>query len=175
MREDLFKKYFGQFYGRCLLYARSYVSDRQEAEAIVSEAFCILWQKSSENSLDEDPLPFLFATIRNKALNYLRGRIRFNRMKRSASDAVVRDLELRVSRLESADPHTAYYSEIVKMMEQALSALPKKTSDVFRMSRVEGLSYENIAERLGISEKAVEYHISVALRALRRKLKDYLL
>jgi|LSQX01.1.fsa_nt_gb RNA polymerase sigma-70 factor (ECF subfamily) len=175
MPDKLLKKYFGQYYNRCLLYARSYVFDKQEAESIVSEAFCVLWQKSLEKSFNNEPLPFLFATIRNKALNYLRSQIRFNRMKQSLSDIALRELKMRTSQLESADPHMIYYSEIVEVMEETLDSLGKKTSDVFKMSRSEGLSYKEIAVRLGISVKAVEYHISVALRALKHKLKDYLL
>ena len=42
------------------------------------------------------------------------------------------------------------------------------------MNRYEGKSYQTIAQEMGLSVKSVEYHISNALEALRKNLKDYL-
>jgi len=53
--------------------------------------------------------------------------------------------------------------------------LPPRQQEVFRLSRDEELSYREIAERLQISERTVEHHISDALKFLRKNIKLYLL
>lgn len=56
-----------------------------------------------------------------------------------------------------------------------ISMLPPRQKEVFRLSRDEELSYREIAERLQISERTVEHHISDALKFLRKNIKLYLL
>ena len=51
--------------------------------------------------------------------------------------------------------------------------LPEKTSRVFQLSRFENRPVKEIAEELNISEKAVEYHITKSLKALRENLWMY--
>lgn len=61
-----------------------------------------------------------------------------------------------------------------KIIHQTLAQLPEQTRKVFIMSRFYDKSNKEIAEKLGISVKGVEYHISKALKFLRVALKDYL-
>ncbi|MFK7980611.1 MAG: sigma factor-like helix-turn-helix DNA-binding protein [Saprospiraceae bacterium] len=55
-----------------------------------------------------------------------------------------------------------------------INALPPKCSIVFKMSRFEEMNYAKIAEQLGITKKTVEYHISTALRLLRKSIFTWL-
>ena len=59
-------------------------------------------------------------------------------------------------------------------LKAALDALPPKTQEVYRMSRFENLSGRDIATRMGLSEKSVEYHIAQSLKFLRTRLKDFI-
>lgn len=65
-------------------------------------------------------------------------------------------------------------AEIQRIIDSTLQALSPKTRKVFEMSRNQGLKYREIAQRLNISEKTVETHISKALKELRQNLKAYL-
>ena len=62
----------------------------------------------------------------------------------------------------------------MRALEKALDGLPEKTQEVYRLSRFENLSGREIAERIGLSEKSVEYHISQSLKFLRLQLKDFI-
>lgn len=64
--------------------------------------------------------------------------------------------------------------ELSIALQQALALLPEKTRQVFQMSRFDQKSASEIAEQLGLTQRAVEYHITQALRLLRLHLKDYL-
>ncbi len=56
------------------------------------------------------------------------------------------------------------------LLTQALGHLPQKTSTVFRLHKFEGLSYADVAVRLGISRSSVEKHMMDALRYLATKV-----
>ena len=61
-------------------------------------------------------------------------------------------------------------SDVIRRYEQALAELPARTREVFRLSRQEDLSYEEIAERLGITKRMVKYHLRKALMYLDRRV-----
>jgi RNA polymerase sigma-70 factor (ECF subfamily) len=58
-------------------------------------------------------------------------------------------------------------------IDAAVSALPEKRQEIFRLAREEGLKYREIAEQLNISVKTVETQMTLALKQLRTLLKDY--
>lgn len=59
-----------------------------------------------------------------------------------------------------------YHKELQKKLELVINALPVARRNVFKLSRFEGLSYKEIAERLSLSTKTVEHHITLALKQL---------
>ena len=61
----------------------------------------------------------------------------------------------------------------IARIEWAIARLPKRTREVFLMHRFDGLRYDRIAHRLGISEKAVEREMVRTLRAIRKAREDY--
>ena len=65
--------------------------------------------------------------------------------------------------------------ELMNAVEQHLNDLPEKTSQIFRLNRLEYRSVKEISLQLNVPERTVEYHISQALRTLRHYLRDYLL
>ena len=76
--------------------------------------------------------------------------------------------------LEACDPSTIYTDDINHIINETLNSLPEQTQRIFRMSRYEQMSVKEIAEKMGVSSKTVEYHITKALKELRISLKDYL-
>lgn len=61
-----------------------------------------------------------------------------------------------------------------RLVREGLEEAGKRTQEIFRMSRDRQMTYGEIARNMGLSEKAVEYHMTKALGVLREKLKDYL-
>lgn len=151
----------------------SYVADVHEARTIASDALMVLWEKCAREIDEDEMLPYLFCVVKNKALNFLRGKSREKTAMEGALQS--RDIQMRISSLEACDPQALFRSDILQITGNVLNRLSEKTRSAFLMSRREGLTNKEIAARLGISEKAVEYHISVALRNLRAALRDYLL
>jgi RNA polymerase sigma-70 factor (ECF subfamily) len=63
--------------------------------------------------------------------------------------------------------------ELSQIIEESINSLPEKRKEIFRLSRQEGLKYHEIAAKLNISIKTVETQITLALKTLRDKLKNY--
>ena len=65
--------------------------------------------------------------------------------------------------LEECDVVVSPPQEDLYLFERAVSGMSPKTRTVFLAKRVEGLTYEDIAKRLGVTTKTVEYHMGQAL------------
>jgi RNA polymerase sigma-70 factor (ECF subfamily) len=66
------------------------------------------------------------------------------------------------------------YKELVELVNKSIDFLPEKTAIVFKMSRFGGLSNKEIADKLSLSLKTVEYHMTIALKSLRTTLIPYI-
>ena len=165
---------YDRYWWRCVLFAKSYTCDQSQAESMAAEALSIFWQRKASGEEIDMPLPFLFSVIRNKALHFLRHESIKLRAHEEISDDAARELQFRIDTLEACDPHSLYADDVQMILRRTLDSLGEKTDKVFILSRFEGMSNKDISSELGITEKAVEYHITKALKALRIALKDYL-
>ena len=83
------------------------------------------------------------------------------------------ELEIRISTLEITNPDKIFAEDIQRIVRETLEKLPEQTRVIFEMNRFQNLSKKEIAEKLGISIKGIDYHISKALKCLRENLQDY--
>ncbi len=168
-----FSTIYNSYYKKSYYFAKSYVHDEIAAEEIASESLIKLWEKLKSKDIDYLQ-PLLLTIIKNKALDFLK----HEEVKRSAfenmADWQMQEIQLRISSLESCNPNDIFSSEVEKIVYSTLKTLPKKTEEIFIMSRFENKCNKEIAISTGLSEKSVEYHISKALKALRVTLSDYL-
>lgn len=169
-----FNEIYSTYYRKCFLFAKSYVHNAEIADDFASEAMLKLWENfNSEDNLINTQA-FLLTVIKNTSLNYLR----HEKMKFHAHESILdksqRELDFRISTLESCDPDILFSDEVRLLFENTLATLPKQTRAIFSMSRIDEKSNKEIAEHFNISVKGVDYHISKALKVLRNSLKDYL-
>ena len=171
-RKD-FNEIYQDHYYPSFLFVKSYVQDKFVAEDIVTDSLIKLWEtlKSQEIS----PVrPYLFTILKNKAHDYLEHQARKSKSLKNINDYLIREQETRISNLQVCDPSEIFSSEINELFQKTLTELPDKTRDVFILSRIKGKSNKEIADLKGISVKGVDYHIAIALKQLKKSLKDYL-
>lgn len=168
-----FQELYDNWYKRSFAFAKSYVQDEMVAEDLVSEALIRLWKMMSEKEI-EYPQALLLTLLKNKALDYLRRETMRQTIEENLADAYQRELSIRISTLEACNPEDVFSNEINEIIRQTLESLPEQTRRIFEMSRFDSLSVREIALKEGVTPKAVEYHITKSLKALRISLKDYL-
>lgn len=171
---QLFNKLFNDYRVGFIRFANSYVKDSQIAEDIVNEAFMVYWN-NKDNLAPESNIPsYILTVIKNKSINHLKEAHRRNELFGELNEHSEWKLNTQIATLEAFEPNDIFSEEIKKIIDNTLETLPKKTLEVFLMSRYQDKSHKEIAELIGISTKGVEFHISKSLKILRNKLKDYL-
>lgn len=168
-----FHEIYNAYYQKSYLYVKSYVHDEMAAEDIVSDALVKLWERMKKETVD--PVrPFLFSILKNTTLDYLKHQTIKRDVHGTIEKALTRELEIRRTSLESSDPNEIFSKEIQQIIQTTIRSLPKKTREIFLLSRFENKSHKEIAELFDISQKGVEYHISQSIKELRLALNDYL-
>lgn len=165
--EDVFRSVYRAEYNNLIYFVNSYTKNKLDAEDIVQETMMAIWE--SRDTLDQDRnfRSYLYTIARNKSLNHLRDNAK--RLK----DCSLQESENLISSMALSSPSVEEEInalELQEFIERVYLSLPEKVINTFRMSRQEGLTYNKIAEKLGITTKVVEYHISITLKALRLRL-----
>ncbi|HCO68764.1 MAG TPA: RNA polymerase sigma-70 factor [Dysgonomonas sp.] len=172
-KKQIFNSLYKEFYRRCFLFAKSFVHKDEIAEEIASDALISMWEKMQQEEIIS-PKDFLFRIIKNKSLDYLKHQSLHMKLFESIDSWELQDISIRISSLEKSTSQEILSAELNEIIRKSIESLPKRTRQVFVMSRFEYLSGKDISSILGISTKGVEYHISKALKILSVKLKDYL-
>lgn len=173
--EWAFKSIFDKYYSRLLRFATSYLRDEELAEDIVQDAFIVLWERRDTLADDSQNLfAFLVQVVKLKTLNHIEKSRRRNAIEHRLYLTELRQLELDYDTLNSLNVSHIMLSEIQSTVNATLSNLPDLTREIFEWSRNHYLTNKEIAQKLGKSDKTVEYHLTKALKALRLSLSDYL-
>lgn len=165
--EFLFRKY----YASLCHYAERYVKDSVAAEDIVAQVFCNLFVKRKETSI-QSIQPYLFFSVRNSALNYLRDQKTFVGISDAVDNEFYNPSNPPELNLERVNP--LLHKEADKLLENAITMLPPQCRKIFLLSRDEQLTYKEIAEKLDISVNTVETQMSRAIKKLSGLLGGYL-
>ncbi len=158
-------KWFREVFKNSYEHLRNYLyylsGDIPWSEDTTQEVFLMLWEK--RDAIRADTLkPFLFKIARNLFLKKKRHEIvnlKFARQVVAGAYQESPEFDLEQQEFDSR-------------LQKAISGLPNQCRTIFLMNRMDEMKYQEVAQALGISVKAVEKQISKALRVLREKLTD---
>lgn len=158
--ESAFKMVFDTWFKKLYYFSFRYLKNREQAEEIVQETMMQLWV-TREKLDDRYPIsPYLYTIARRLSLNSLR-QIATSKLASERHFAHMKDA---VNTTEEA----LGLAELKRITEEALLLMPRQQQQVYRMSRNEGLSLDEIAAVLGIVKNTVKKHLSEALKAIRK-------
>lgn len=159
------KSWFRDIFDHNYEYVRNYLfylsGDISLAEDLAQDVFLQLWENRLKVK-DETVRAYLFTIARN---NF------FKDKRRQKYDLAFRSTYF--EKIENESPEFVMeMKEFDRKLQKGIADLPGKSRVVFLMNRLDGLTYREIAENLGVSNKAVEKQMSKALGILRKKLGD---
>jgi len=157
--EKAFTEIYSRYWEKLLATGYYHLKNKQAAEDIVHEVMMSLWTRKTELTIQSLP-------------SYLATSVRFSVFKAIARDKRRREL-LHEHGIPEASAETLEKLDALFLQEQLLGIieqLPEKAKLAFTYSREEDLSVRQIAKKMDLSPKAVEYHITKALRTLRDAL-----
>ena len=169
-----FNKIYNEFRPGFIRFAASYLDDREMAEDFVAESFMAYWDNRHRLTPESNVRAYILTILKNKCLAYIKREDFRNRLIKQMGDDFRWELDMRISTLEVCDPNEVFSEEITEIVQKAMKSLPRKTMEVFMLSRDQHKSNREIAEIMGITVKGVEFHMTKALALLREELKDYL-
>jgi RNA polymerase sigma-70 factor, ECF subfamily len=164
--QTAFELLFHFYYSGLVMYSTQFTADRMDAEEIVQDFFVRFWQKHQQILLTDSLKGYLFLSVKNSCLNYLKHK--------KVEERYIQKMVELSSRHIAYDPDLYLASELQEKVKNAIDLLPEKCREIFIMSRIQGLKNEEIATNLNISKRTVETQISKALKVLRVELKDYI-
>ena len=144
------EKLFKDYYRPLCLFSLRFTLDTDASEDIVQECFITLLSHNPEK-----PVPYLYASVRNRSLMWLRDR---KPMAEIPEDLPMEEVVER--------------SQEDARLWQAVDRLPDKRRQCLVMAKRDGMSYAEIAQELGLSVNTVRNNISKALESLRKASKN---
>lgn len=143
---------------RRYIYYRS--GNEELATDIAQETFVKVWEKQFEFHPNKTKSLLYKIALDKYITHYRKGKVEAKYLN-----------ELKFNFTEGLSTNSLEYQELKTLYEKTLANLPEKQREVFLMSRLEELTYKEIAERLEIGVKAVEKRMSLALGVLKKAIK----
>ncbi len=156
-----FRSLFDRYYSPLSIYADKILHDTDAAIDIVQGFFVWIWQVRDELQI-VSPKSFFYQSVHNRCLNHLKHKkIEQNHAQRILATQ---------SELHYETEEAIEMAELEAQLTAAVDRLPKKCREIFLLSRRDGCTNDEIAQRLDISKRTVETHIYNALQTLRKAL-----
>jgi len=148
---------FAKYYRALSIYSLKFIGDVHEAEDIVQDFFIRFWEDKKHQQVNGSLKNYLFISIRNRSINYLKSSRHFNKnyldnLKEVFTVEQFTDVEL---------------SEKNEKLNKEISELPEKMQQMMKMIVFEGKRYKEVAEELNVSLSTVKTQYSRALKKLR--------
>ena len=158
--DTLFSLYGNKLYG----FAFKYLKSKSESEELVQEVFVRIWENRASIQSGYSFKSYLFKIALNQIRKF------FNRRKTMLECMA----QLKEEQTEE-DNHTTDiidYGSVLELIDEVIQQLPERKREIFLLSRKEGLSSKEIAEKLNIVVGTVDNQVSDALRIIRKKLSN---
>jgi RNA polymerase sigma-70 factor (ECF subfamily) len=144
-----------------------------DVEEIIDDVFVKFWNNRSQITIHSSLKDYLFKAAKNACIDYLRANQQQNQ-----HTVYIDEQEIVCTTLADLgeDPLDYIISrETEQRLMQAIDELPSRYRLTFTLSRIDGLSYDEIAETMSISKNTVKSNLRDAMALLREKLKDLII
>lgn len=166
-----FSELYLMYYPKLVRFAKEFVVLEEDAENITQDVFTDLWERRDAIDHIENVNAYLFRLVRNRCLDYLKHKVFEQKYAENVQASFEIELNLKLQSLDRFDvSDISEGNETERLVRDAINSLPKRCRDIFLLSRMKGLKYREISEKLGISVNTVECQIGIALKKLRVKL-----
>ena len=154
---------FDTYYEKLYLFAEKYIYDSDKAHDIVQDVFLKIWENAERLELTSSIQHYLFASVRNGCLNYLKSLQIEDRNNRKYAEAYI----------ESQNVEMVDDEELLARVRQVLDELPEKCREVCLLRFVEGYKYAEIAARLDMNENTVKAQLHRGMERLKQAFATY--
>ena len=160
--ESAFRIVFDLYSSKLYAFSYRFLKEKEPCQEVVQEVFLNLWINRAKLDTQYPIAPYLYTITRRLTLNVLRHV--------ATSQSAMEKMWLNVKKVSNETEEEVFLEDLSRFTEQVLSKMPKQQQLIFRMSRHQELSYDEIAEELNLSRNTVKNHLVAALKTLRTQL-----
>jgi RNA polymerase sigma-70 factor (ECF subfamily) len=162
---EAFEEIFSRFWEPLYHVASARLDFGEEAEEIVQDVFTNLWKDHGVLQI-KDLRSYLYSSVKNGVISKIRTRLVHQKYQHHY-------LRLFPGYSRTTE-ETIEFEELSHAIEDALQQLPEKSQQIFRLNRLLGRSIAEISETLRMPRRTIEHHLTISIRELRLRLKDYM-
>ncbi|GAF02000.1 RNA polymerase sigma-70 factor [Saccharicrinis fermentans] len=160
--EKSLRELFNYYYPRLYNFSKSFIKIEDSIDDILQDVFIKIWQNRKHITRTDTFNAYIFTITKNLLLNELRRCLNHKHLKDEL-------YELSTAH-EYSFLETTTYADLELLVNEVVDELPDRQKQIFIMSRSKGMSNKEIAKKLNISTKTVEYHITLSIKYLKQKM-----
>lgn len=162
---EAFRMVFNVAYPKVYAFSVGFIKNTDDAKDIAQTVFIRLWTKREALASVKNFDTYLYVVTKHTVLNYLAS-IKAYYVDISEARDVTSDMVSPVEQMEASD--------LKLLVDMVVSRMPSQRQSIYRMSREEGMTNDEIADRLGLKKKTVENHLNLALNDIRKAMNFYI-
>lgn len=162
-----FDAIYNQYCHKLHQFVFMYLKQEEDAEEVVQEVFIKIWESREKVDVYLSFESFLFTIAYNSTMSLLRKRV---------SETKSREYLKSLQKIETEEKviDEIQYNELNNKVQSLLEQLTPRQSEIYLLSREEGLSHKEIAIKLNISESTVNNHLVTILKFLKSNIDSSL-
>lgn len=157
-----FDKVYYRYHKKLYAFSLRFLRNRADVEDLIQKIFVIIWEKREQVNPDKSFNNYIFTIIRNEIYDLLKKKA----ITEYYNDQILGDIEQTDDDIEM--------KRLVEVIYTLIENIPERRRQIFLMNRDLGMSYKQIAEKLGISENTVDTQIRHSLNYLRSELPKHM-
>ena len=161
--ERAFQEMFYAYKDRLFSYCYRFTKSEELAEEIIHDALLKVWDDRQRLDPNQSLIGYLYTITRNLSLNYLK--------KLAAEEALKQRVRYLTPQFHNDTEAAIDYANLKQLAKVAICQLPRQQQRVYRMSRDQHMTHEEIGQRLGISPNTVKNHVIKALQTIKSHLR----
>jgi RNA polymerase sigma-70 factor (ECF subfamily) len=163
--EPAFRRLFEMYRERLFIFARQLSHSTVEAEEIVQDIFLKLWENRAHLAEVSYPKKYIYTMARNRTLDYLTNAAK--------SRKAVQIIWANITESNNLTEELLHAQESQRLIYKAVAQLPEKKQAIFWLSRHDGLSHQEIAQRMNISVQTVKNNLTDILKYVKIYLSGH--
>ncbi len=161
--KDAFRILYDRYGIRIHRFALGYLKSEHDAEELVQDVFLKLWTKRNSLDLSGNIRAYLYKVAVNSIYDFIR---------RKNLEQAFQEFAGGKTDVDDSTWAEVVYNDLAAQLDQLIAQMPEQRSKIFKMSKENGLSNDEIAEKLGLSKRTVENQIYRATAFLKNNLKQ---
>ena len=168
--EQAFEALFLHYFPRIKGFISGILQNGEEAEDISQDIFVSMWQNRDRLTGIDNLNAYLFRIAKNTVFRHIERNLLFKDYQQQQTER-----SLLFPTNNDSIEEEIYAKELEYLISIAVKKMPSQRKRIYQMSRMEGLSNEEIAERLAISKRTVENHLTLALADIRKLISFFII